>query len=79
MKVTKHSALIAQVLAILKKRIADGQYRIPRTPIGGDLERDYQYNGYGKGLTGWIREACRSIPGANVVKEKGRVYVVYTA
>jgi hypothetical protein len=79
MKVTKHSALIAQVLAILKKRIAEGQYRIPRTPVGGDLERDFQYNGYGKGLTSWIKEACKSIPGANVVKENVRFFVVYSA
>ena len=79
MKVTKKRALIDQVCAILTKRISNGEYRIPRTPVGGDLERDFQYKGYGKGLTGWIREACKSIPGASVVKEKGRVFVVYSA
>jgi len=68
---------IVYILAgLIAKCFLEGKTKIGRTELGGMLERDFPKNGFGFDLTDWITEACNLVPGAKVVPEGSRIYVV---
>jgi hypothetical protein len=68
---------IVYILAgLIAKCFLQGKTKIGRTELGGMLERDFPKNGVGFDLTDWITEACGLVPGAKVVPEGNRIYVV---
>ena len=68
---------IVYILAgLIAKCFNEGKTKIGRTELGGMLERDFPKYGFGFGLTDWLKEACNLVPGAQVVTEGNRIFVV---
>jgi hypothetical protein len=68
---------IVYILAgLIAKCFNESKFKIGRTELGGMLERDFPKNGVGFELTDWIRAACELVPGAKVVPEGNRIFVI---
>ena len=68
---------ITYILAgLIVKCFIDGKTKIGRTELGGMLENFFPKNGWGHNLTKWLEQACNHVPGAKILKENNRVFVV---
>ena len=72
----EHIGRVYILAGLIAKAFKAGNYKIGRTELGGQLERDFPQNGWGHKLTNWLEEACSLVPGAKVITEGNRVFVV---
>jgi hypothetical protein len=68
---------IVYILAgLIAKCFNEGKTKVNRSRFGEMLERDFPKYGVGFELTTWLTEACDLVPGAKIVREGNRIFVI---